>query len=197
MIGASAPPKRKREVREHIPLALVMLHGEWKARPELDGRTVDFSEFVAARLLFRVRELDRQAFPDLYDPHGRYVPPPAVDDEPDYGAMEPEVIRVPNESGAQAFQAALPDDPLERLARLGELYGYPPASMTNIVRVLGEVRDGRITNGRKMAKELGTSDYKTHPATGALLAAWDFLEEADQQTRTNLRMNVDLDPGSL
>jgi hypothetical protein len=74
---------------------------------------------------------------------------------------------------------ALPEDPLERLAAYGALYGKEVASMVNLVRILGEVREGQIKNGRQMAKELGIPSHKTHAATGALFAAWEFLEQAD------------------
>jgi hypothetical protein len=63
MLGPSVPEHRKQEIREHIPEALVLLRAEWKSAPELDGRGVEFGEFVAARLRWKVRDLDMAANP--------------------------------------------------------------------------------------------------------------------------------------
>jgi hypothetical protein len=48
---------------------------QWRQNPRLSsGKPVPFDEYLAARLYSRLRELEQQEYPDLYDAHRVYQP---------------------------------------------------------------------------------------------------------------------------
>jgi hypothetical protein len=204
LIRKDVPPKRRWELREHIAEALVLLHRDWKEKREIDGLEVEFSEFVAVRLLFKIRELDQKANPRLYDAHRRYVPDEwqfPLDkqapggEEGEQGPSWHEFIgegqlsdffreRFQTETDPESLLTA-PDplDPLERLVHSMNAHGIAVASQAGVLRYLAGVWEGQVQNGRSSAKALGVGDYKAQPATQALLKAWKLIEEWEQEAR--------------
>jgi hypothetical protein len=194
LVGASVPPRRKAELREHISEAAVLLHQAWKAMPQIDGREVPFSEFYATRLLVKVRELDRKANPDLYDGHGRYAPPDwkmPLDKRLVKEGVEGREAheRIGEEKFSDQYRAQLqrpsdPEpDPLVRLVRAMNAHEIAVASQAGVLRFIADVWEGQIQNGRSAAKALGREEHKTHPATQPLHRTWDLLEEWDERSR--------------
>src|SRR5438105_2874469 len=73
--GKAATSKAWRErVAENIPSLCAELAAEWKLSPRLHGREVGFGEYFAAKVGWKLHQLDRQQNPHLYDGHGTYRP---------------------------------------------------------------------------------------------------------------------------
>jgi hypothetical protein len=206
-----APSKETRERHEdNLPFAVVELACSWASSPMIDGRVVDLEEFLWVRLPYRLRELDAEQEPDMYDAHRRYfssdrfegprTPPVSLDakiargDDGDGMTLhdvlghEDEVDGLPTPEGRPAPIGDL----VERMEAAG-IHSVP--SQLAAMRMLAAVDANPELTPRQVAKALGHADYKTRPATQIALAALELLgayEDAGvQPTQPEFQVRLD------
>src|SRR5437879_1652274 len=71
--GLTANPGRLARIRPNVSSVCFELGANWTAAPFLNGRRVDFEEYLAVLLCRQLHTLDRQQHPHLY-PDGRFLP---------------------------------------------------------------------------------------------------------------------------
>jgi len=202
LVRSKMPPDAKKvspdpecRHRENVVQAAYELLREWHGDPPVGE---DFGEFMAKRLANQTRKVDQKANPHLYDKHGKYLPERSelsldapVGDEVDTELVDLVEGNAWDDEWAGPKRdpewEAMENEPLarknvERLVSLLHDHDIHPASALHVVRTGAKVKRGEITNGRQMAQALGASDYKSHPATQALLAMHDLVKSEDWPT---------------
>jgi hypothetical protein len=184
----AAPPETIERHRENLSLVYCELFERWQRDPRLDGRVVDFDEYLVTKAITQLREVDRHQRPDLYDKHGRYLRPEErlVEfslTEAEEGEASRRVGRA-EEDGAERRLWLVEEreeleglTPEERLARGMAAQKIPVASQPNVLRLLLNVQSGSAVHGRHAGAALG----RRSAATAPLLAAKDLLEQVEDE----------------
>jgi hypothetical protein len=159
---------RLNRMRPNIRGVCAELALEWQQDPRLNGREVDFGEYLAACLCHRLRQIDQVEYPHSYDAHRNYRPegeplplfseeadeprtlPPALT-TPDFAPM----LFLPTLGASQLMQTTLTN---MRIAG---------ASQAGVFQTIDKFRSGEASTGYLVARELGYSreQARNSPAT--------------------------------
>jgi hypothetical protein len=204
LVRSRVPPSAEEKVspdpefrhREHVVQAAYELLNEGRRDPPVGE---GFREFVAKRLANETQRIDQKANPHLYDKHGAYKPERAEVSLNDKISGDDSAAEIIDLVGGNAWDdpwagpkrdpewEAMKNEPLartkvERVLSLLYDHDIHPASSLHLIRTGAAVQRGEITNGREMAKALGVPNYKSHPATQALLAIQEVVKDGDWPT---------------
>jgi hypothetical protein len=173
--GLLSNNERLERIKPNIHSVCFELGEEWRKSPILDEREVPFSEYLAARLCTKLRALDRQQNPDLYDRHGKYRPDGhtlPLETEPDGGAES--WIPLPTASVSYPSLTQTATWPQELLKAANQI---AQPSLTALMELMTHIARGGKSSPYRTARGLGLTPAEAHsqPATAAHLQIIDFL----------------------
>jgi len=165
-------------IRPNIVSVCWELGQQWRRAPRLDERDVPFSEFLAAKLCFALRALDRKQNPHLYDPHGKYQAEGqtcALEDDSRTGGDSS--LTMPAVTASYPVFTEVTPWP-QQLKVAAEAAQIAQASVSALLQHVGDVASGISTSPYRYARALGlsTTEARCHPATGPYLATLDYIE---------------------
>jgi hypothetical protein len=166
-----------KRIKPNLDSACFELGEEWRKKPRLGEREVPFSEYLAARLCSKLRALDRQHHPHLYDPHGKYRP------DGHTLPLDYELFIASTYISTPAVTASYPilaesipwPQQLEITARNASI---AQPSITAMLERIGDVEQGKAKTPYRLARldGLSTTQARYQPATGPFLAILDYLD---------------------
>ncbi len=166
-----------KRIKPNVYSACFELGEEWRNAPRLGEREVPFSEYLAARLCSKLRALDRQQNPHLYDPHGKYQP------DGHTLPLDYELLIASTYISTPAVTASSPmlaetipwPRQLEIAARNANL---AQPSITAMLERIDDVEQGKAQTPYRLARldGLSTTQARYQPATGPFLAIIDYID---------------------
>jgi hypothetical protein len=160
--------QRLERIRPNVRSACAELALEWQQTGSLNGRTVEFCEYLAACLGNKLREIDREQYPESYDPHRTYRPDREPVALPDEGEEQPQPLPralISDDFSAALFQPTFAAS--ELLPNALTSARVDVASQPPVLRIAEQFHHGAHLTGYRLARELGGSreEARNRPAT--------------------------------